>query len=351
MSKLATTEGSKATIESFKDDLVIWRRDFHEHPELAFEEERTSERVLELLRSFGVEAEKGLAGTGVVGTIKAGSSDRSIALRADMDALPIEEENDFTHRSRHPGKMHACGHDGHTTMLLGAARYLAQNRHFDGVVHFIFQPAEEKDGGAKVMIDDGLFDKFPAERVFGMHNMPGLSVGNFSLCSGPMLAAIDIIGMSVRSPGGHAAFPHNCIDTPLTAAQLLVNLQSIVARNVDPLKQAVISVTKVHGGETHNVLPAHVRMEGCVRTFLPRVQELIERRMGEIGEGVCGAHGAHFELDYQRYYPATVNSEAEVHQAAGAAGAVGDSVATDMTPIMARKTSPSCCRRSRAPSS
>lgn len=320
-------------IQAAADEMTVWRRDFHAHPELAFQEHRTSDRVAELLTSFGLEPHRGLAGTGVVASLQVGESERRIGLRADMDALPILEENDFEHRSTNAGVMHACGHDGHTTMLLGAARYLAETRRFDGTVDFIFQPAEEKDGGGRVMVEEGLFDLFPSQRIFGMHNYPGMEVGEFGLCTGPMMAAIDVFSASIRSQGGHAAFPHGSVDNVVIASQIVGAWQTILSRNVDPLESAVLSTTKIHGGDADNVLPAEVTLGGCVRTFTPKIQDLIERRMGELGRAVAEAHGAEFELEYTRYYPATVNTAVEVEIAAAAAAEVG-TARTDMTPIM-----------------
>ncbi len=323
----------RETIDALRDELAEWRRDFHQHPELAFEEERTSNLVSERLESFGLDVTRGLAKTGVVATLKVGDSDRAIGLRADMDALPIHEQNTFDHCSRHSGKMHACGHDGHTTMLLGAAKALSQSRDFNGTVHFIFQPGEEMGAGGEVMVKDGLFERFPVERVFGMHNLPGMGVGDFALCSGPMMAAADIIDMEVKSPGGHAAMPHTTDDPTVAAAQILLGFQMIASRNVDPLESAVVSITTMHGGDAFNVIPDHVRMGGCVRTFEPKVQDLVEQRMREIGQNIAAAHRVDFELDYQRNYPATVNHEAETHMAAESAAKVGSS-RTDFTPIM-----------------
>ncbi len=321
-------------IESLGAEMAVWRRDFHQHPELAFEEHRTSGRVAELLESFGLPVVRGLAKTGVVATLRCGSSTKAIALRADMDALPIDEQNELPYRSRHRGKMHACGHDGHTAMLLGAAKELARTRNFDGTVHFVFQPAEEKDGGGRVMVEEGLFERFPAERVFGMHNIPGLPVGRFALCAGPMMAAIDVVEYTISGGGGHAAFPHGAIDTVVVSAEAVLAMQTIVSRNVDPLHNAVVSITRVHGGDADNVIPDRVLHGGCVRTFLPAVQELVERRMGEILDGVTRAHGARYQLDYRRYYPATVNTAEQVEEAADAARRSGGEVDTRMTPVM-----------------
>ena len=321
-------------LASYQDELTEWRRDFHRHPELAFEETRTAGLVAQRLRDFGLEPVTGIGGTGVVAVIEGGSSDRAIGLRADMDALPIHEQNTFAHSSTIDGKMHACGHDGHTTMLLGAARYLAETRDFDGRVVLIFQPAEEKDGGAREMIRDGLFDRFAVDEVYGMHNLPGVEVGNFALCSGPMMAAIDTFEARVVGIGGHAAFPHGCKDGIVAAAQIVNAWQSIVARNVDPIKSAVISTTMIHAGDAFNVLPAVIELGGCVRTFDPAVQDLIEARLREIGDALCGAHDLRFELDYNRYYPATVNTAAEVERSARAVARMGGSIDTEMSPIM-----------------
>lgn len=322
-------------MDPLHEQMTSWRRDFHRHPELAFEEKATSGKVAALLESFGgIEVHRGLAGTGVVGVLRSGSSGRSIALRADMDALPIHEENEFEHRSRNPGKMHACGHDGHTAMLLGAAKHLSENRSFDGTVYFFFQPAEEKDGGARVMIEEGLFEQFPADEVYGVHNYPGMSVGNFGLCAGPLMAAIDIFEFAVTSPGGHAAFPHGTVDPIPVSAEIVLALQTVVARNVDPLHSAVITVARVHGGQADNVIPSRVVHGGCIRAFLPEVQKLVERRMRQIGRGIASAHGAGFELEHRPYYPATVNHAEQTDKAANAAREVGRAVTTDMAPVM-----------------
>lgn len=322
-------------LKSYQEELGAWRRDFHRHPELAFEEVRTSGLVAERLKGFGLEPVLGLGGTGVVAVIDGNAGEgRSVGLRADMDALPILEENDFDHRSTFDGRMHACGHDGHTTMLLGAARYLAETRDFAGRVVLIFQPAEEKDGGARKMMDDGLFEQFPVDEIYGMHNLPGADVGAFAMRPGPMMAAVDTFRAHVRGGGGHAAFPHTIKDTLLAATEVVTAWQTIVARNVDPLASAVLSVTIFRGGDAHNVVPASVELGGCVRTFDPHVQDLIERRMQEIGEGVAAAHGLEFELEYERYYPATVNTAEEVGHAARVIEALGHPVNTDMSPIM-----------------
>ena len=317
-------------------EMTAWRHDLHAHPETAFEERRTSDVVAEKLKSFGLDVHRGLARTGVVGTLKSGSGNRAIGLRADMDALDLEEMNDFAHRSRHPGKMHGCGHDGHTTMLLGAARYLAETRRFDGTVHFIFQPAEENLAGGKVMIDDGLFEKFPVESVYGMHNMPGVEVGKFAIRPGPMLASADMFDIRVKGVGAHGAFPHRGVDPVVIASEIVLALQTIVSRSTDPLHASVVSVTWMRGGFTHNVIPESVTLSGTTRAFLPDVQDMIERRIRQIAEGVALAHGASADVDYHRRYPPTVNWPEETNIAAAAAAEVvgPDNVARDMEPMM-----------------
>lgn len=323
-------------IKAFHPELTDIRRDLHAHPETAFEEVRTADIVAEKLQSWGLDIHRGLAKTGVVGTLKAGRANRAIGLRADMDALDLIELNEFGHKSRHEGKMHGCGHDGHTVMLLGAAKYLAENRNFDGTVHFIFQPAEENLAGGKVMIDDGLFEKFPVESVYGMHNMPGLEVGKFAVRVGPMMASADMFTVKVRGVGAHGAYPHKGVDTVLVASEMVMALQSIVARNVDPLEPAVISVTMFQSGHTTNVIPEHALLGGTVRAFRPEVQDLLERRMREVLDGVARAHGAEVELDYQRRYPPTINTADETELAATAAAMVvgADNVVHNMAPSM-----------------
>ena len=268
---------------SMHDELVAWRHDFHRHPEVAFEEVRTSALVAERLESFGIEVHRGLAKTGVVGTLRSGRSERAIGLRADMDALPIQERTDLPYRSTRDGAMHACGHDGHTTMLLGAARYLAATRDFDGIVRFIFQPAEENEGGGKVMIADGLFERFPVERVYGLHNFPGLPEGAFAMRVGAIFAAYDKFEIVVRGRGAHAALPHVGIDPLPIAAQIVTALQSVVSRRLDPLDHAVVSATEIHGGDTWNVIPEEVTIRGCTRSFVPEIQDLLESSMADHG--------------------------------------------------------------------
>jgi hippurate hydrolase len=298
-------------IDNYKDELTEIRRDFHKHPELAFEEVRTSGIVAEKLESWGIEVHRGLAKTGVVGTLKAGSSDRKIGLRADMDALPIIEDTGLAHQSVNEGVMHACGHDGHTTMLLGAAKHLAETKNFDGTVYLIFQPAEENYGGGEVMINEGLFEKFPAETVYGMHNWPGMPVGQFAMKTGVAMAAFDSFEITIQGVGAHGAKPDAGIDSIVVGSQVVSAVQSIVSRNIDPLESAVISVTQFHGGETWNVLPETVVLRGAARSLNAEVQKKIESSMDRVIAGVCQAYGASYTLDYKHGYPLTVNTEAE----------------------------------------
>jgi len=286
------SDDGHAVVESLAPlhaDMTAWRRDIHAHPELGFQETRTSDLVAERLASFGIAVTRGVGRTGVVGTLKAGTSKHAIGLRADMDALPIAEANTFGHRSQHAGVMHACGHDGHTTMLLGAARYLAQTKRFDGTVHFIFQPAEEGLGGAKAMVDDGLFDRFPCEAIFGMHNRPSLPVGRFAVKSGPMMAGGGFFDIVVTGKGAHGARPETGVDAALVAAQIAVALQSIVARNVPPVETAVLSVTKIHAGDAYNVIPQTATLGGTVRAFSNDVMALVERSMQRVATATAQA--------------------------------------------------------------
>ena len=301
------------------DELTQIRHDIHAHPELGFEEERTADLVAQKLAEWGIEVHRGLATTGVVGTIRRGNSLRAIGLRADMDCLPMQELNQFAHRSRHDGKMHACGHDGHTTMLLGAARYLARTRNFEGTVHFIFQPGEEGHGGGRVMVEQGLFEQFPCDAVFAMHNKPGIPIGDMATRTGAMLAASDRFDIHIRARGGHAAHPHLGTDPFVAAAQTIMALQTIVSRNVDPVASAVISVGMVHGGSAYNVIPDEVHIGGTVRSFRPAVRDLLERRMAEVAKGIAAAHGVSAEFEFRRGYPPTVNHAAEAEFAAGVA--------------------------------
>lgn len=323
-----------AYFEALASEMADWRHTLHQHPELAYEERWTADFVAEKLKSFGYAPERGLGGTGVVASLGRGAGP-SVGLRADMDALPIHEQTNLPYASRIPGKMHACGHDGHMTMLLAAARYFAQHPPAEGTIRFIFQPAEEGAGGAKAMIDDGLFARFPVDRVFGLHNWPGQEKGSFAGRAGPLMAAFDIFDITLSGRGAHAAMPHQGTDLLLAAAQLQTQLQSIVARALDPLESAVVSVTQIHGGDAYNVLPAEVVMRGCTRHFTPAAQDLIEARMGDICRGVAASFGCEVTLAYDRRYPATVNAAAELDLAAAAARAAGaTSVATEVTPSM-----------------
>lgn len=292
-------------------EMVELRRRLHAHPELCYEEVETSELIAERLQAWGIPVHRGLGRTGVVGVIKAGTSDRAVGLRADMDALPMSEQNTFAHASRYPGKMHACGHDGHTAMLLSAARYLSQHRNFDGTAYLIFQPAEEGGAGGKAMIEDGLFEKFPMQSVFGMHNWPGLPAGQFAIGPGPVMASYNTFRIVIRGKGCHAALPHLGLDPVPVAAQLIMAFQTILTRNMKPMETAVLSVTNVHAGEATNVIPDECVMTGTVRTFSAEVLDLIEQRMHSLVEYTGRAHGLQCTLEFQRTYPATVNHEKE----------------------------------------
>jgi hippurate hydrolase len=326
------------SIASFADEVAAWRQDLHAHPELDYDVHRTAGVVAEKLRAFGCdEVVTGIGRTGVVGVIRGRlPGDGVIGLRADMDALPILEATGRPYASTTPGKMHACGHDGHTAMLLGAARYLAETRNFAGTAVVIFQPAEEGGGGGKAMVEDGLMDRFGIREVYGMHNMPGLPVGHFGLRPGPLLAAADRFTITIEGKGAHAAHPHESVDTIMIGSGLVNALQTIVSRNVDPLKSAVLSVTQFHAGEAFNVLPQTAVLKGTVRTFDPAVQDLVERRMGEVVAGMAALHGATATLDYVRGYPATRNHEDQAAFAAKVAAEVSgaDNVNTDFPPVM-----------------
>lgn len=312
-------------IDALHAEMTAWRRDIHAHPELGFEEERTADLVAAKLAEFGCEVHRGLGKTGVVGTLQAGSGNRAIGLRADMDALPIQEANTFDHRSRNEGRMHACGHDGHTTMLLGAARYLAETRRFDGCVHFIFQPAEEGLGGGAAMVKDGLFERFPVEAVFGMHNRPGMPVGEFALRAGPMMAGGAYFDITVTGRGAHGARPEHSIDPVVIAAQITTALQTIVSRNVNPQETAVLSVTQILGGDAYNVIPQQASLGGTVRAFSRETMALIETGMERIATGTAAAYGAQAVLDFRMIFPPLINDEEETRFAADvAASLVGE---------------------------
>jgi hippurate hydrolase len=287
------------------------RRDIHAHPELCFQEERTADVIAKALTDWGIPIHRGLGKTGVVGIVKNGSSSRALGLRADIDALPMTEHNTFAHASKHPGKMHACGHDGHTAMLLAAAKHLSRHRNFDGTVYLIFQPAEEGGGGAKVMIEDGIFDRFPMEAVFGAHNWPGMPVGSFGVNPGAMMASGNRFSVKIRGKGSHAALPHLGVDPVPIAAQLINGFQTIITRNRRPLEPGVISVTMLQAGEALNVVPDSCTLSGTVRTFSYELLDLIETRMRDMAQHTCAAFGATCEFEFNRYYPPTINHPAE----------------------------------------
>ena len=319
-------------------EITAWRHDFHQHPELLFDVQRTAGKVADLLRSFGCdEVVTGIGRTGVVGVIhgKTDTARRVVGLRADMDALPIIEATGVDYASRSHGKMHACGHDGHTAMLLGAAKYLAETRNFDGRVVLIFQPAEEGGGGGREMVQDGMITRWGIQEVYGMHNMPGIPVGHFAIRPDAMMAAADQFDITVTGKGGHAAKPHDCIDTTVVAAHIIVALQTIASRGVDPLKQVVVSVCTVATDSTaHNVIPQVVKMRGTARTMDPVVQDFVERRIAEIASGTAAALGAVADVTYQRGYPVTVNAEENTVFAADVARAISGHVDTNTPPLM-----------------
>jgi amidohydrolase len=324
-----------STIDKPADDqniMMQWRRYLHAQPELAFNEHKTSDFVAARLEEFGLEVHRGLAGTGVVGTLRRGEGG-TVGLRADMDALPITEANDFGHASRHTGHMHACGHDGHTTMLLGAASQLARNGRFGGTVHFIFQPAEEGEAGGRKMIEDGLFDLFPVDRVFGMHNWPGLPAGHFAVRPGPMMASSDSWEMIVEGRGGHAAMPDTCTDPVVVSAQIVMALQTIVSRNLHPVDSGVVSVTQIHAGEAFNVIPGQVVLRGTARSFQPATRDLIERRMGEIAHGIAQAGDCSVRFHYDRRYPPTINNAEQARFAADVAALLVGEEHVDRDPV------------------
>ncbi|MBC2861470.1 M20 aminoacylase family protein [Stappia sp. 28M-7] len=321
------------------EEITEWRRDIHAHPELLYDTHRTSELVADKLKAFGVdEVVTGIGRTGVVGVIKGKSngSGKVIGLRADMDALPLDEITGKPYASTVPGKMHACGHDGHTAMLLGAAKYLSETRNFDGTVIVIFQPAEEGGAGAKAMVDDGLMDRFGIQEVYGMHNMPGEPLGSFHIRPGAMMAAADRIQIDIEGVGGHAAKPHDAVDTLLVGAHIIQAVQSIASRNVDPLKSVVVSITAFNGGFTDNVIPQTARLRGTVRTLDAEVRDLAEKRLKEIVPTIASAFGAKAEVNYLRDYPITINHAEQTEFAAGIARKISgdDNVVTDVAPTM-----------------
>lgn len=320
-------------IAEFRDDMIRWRHHLHANPELSYQEHETAGFVAETLRAHGIEVAEGIGGTGVVGILHGNhESTRSIGLRADMDALAIEERNDFVHRSKNKGVMHACGHDGHTAMLLGAARYLAETRNFAGQVMFIFQPAEEMggaDGGAARMIREGLFEKFPCDEIYGLHNWPGMDIGTFAVKAGPMMASGDSFEITISSTGMHAAQPHKGVDVVLTAGHIIVALQQISARNIDPLDAVVVSATQVHGGDAYNVLPNTVTIRGTVRAFSPTARKAAELGVRRVVEGISLATGAQCEVSYLQQYPTLINADGAARSAELAASSVFNKVETN----------------------
>jgi amidohydrolase len=327
-------------IGQWQDEYTAFRRDLHRHPELGFEEHRTAQLVCERLRALGIEHHAGIGRTGVVAVVRGrrDSGGRSVGLRADMDALPMHEDNEFEHRSRYDGRMHGCGHDGHTTMLLAAARYLQETRNFDGTAFLIFQPGEEGHAGAKAMIDDGLFERFPAEAVYALHNWPGLAPGRIGITPGPAMAAADRIEIVIEGRGGHGAHPHAAVDPVLIAGHLITAAQSIVSRNVSPIDTAVVSLCSMQAGNpgAMSVIPARATLVGTVRTFRAATQDMIERRLHELVGSMAAAFGARATMNYQRVYPATINHEREASFAADVAAALvgGDNVVRNLEPSM-----------------
>ncbi|MEO8755705.1 MAG: M20 aminoacylase family protein [Casimicrobiaceae bacterium] len=327
-------------IHRWHDEFTLIRRDLHAHPELGFEEHRTARVVQERLAALGIEHHTGIGKTGIVAVIHGTSSasGRSVGLRADMDALPMQEENEFAHKSRYEGRMHGCGHDGHTTMLLAAAKYLNETRRFDGTAYLIFQPGEEGYAGAKAMIADGLFERFPAEQVYALHNWPGLAPGRIGITPGPAMAAADRIEITIDGKGGHGAHPHAAIDPVLVAGHIITAAQSIVSRNVSPIDTAVVSLCAMHAGHpgAMSVIPSHAKLVGTVRTFRPATQDMIERRLTELVQSIAAAFGAKARLHYERVYPATINHDREAMFAADVAETLvgADNVVRNLDPSM-----------------
>jgi len=316
--------------------MIAWRHWLHQHPELSFKEELTSDYIASILESHNIQIHRGLAVTGIVATVHGTKQGDAIGLRADMDALPIQELNEFKHKSTHDGKMHACGHDGHSTMLLGAAVYLSQHNDFVGSVHFIFQPAEEGGAGGKVMVKEGLFDKFPCSAVYGMHNWPGLPVGKFAIHDTNVMAAVETINITVTGKGGHAAMPDQIIDPILTGAQVVTALQSVISRNVSPVQSAVISITMAEAGFTHNVIPNTMQLTGTLRYFQPEIGKQVKERMHTLVENTCKAMGATGKVWFEEGYPATINTPKHAKKCAVAARQLvpKEDVLRDMPPSM-----------------
>jgi amidohydrolase len=321
---------------AFQNELQQIRRDLHAHPELCYEEQRTSDVVAARLTEWGIPVVRGLGITGVVGIIKNGSSPRAIGLRADMDALPLQEINSFDHASKHPGKMHACGHDGHTAMLLGAAHYLSQHRNFDGTVYLVFQPAEEGGAGARRMIDDGLFTQFPMDAIYGMHNWPGMEAGTFGVVPGPMMASSNEFRVVVKGKGAHAAQPHRGVDPIMVAVNIAQGWQTIISREKSPLDTAVLSITQIHAGSATNIIPGEAVMIGTVRTFTTPVLDMMEQRMQEMASGIAAGFNATVDFSFKRNYPPLVNHPEQTAVAVEAMRAVvgSDKVDANVEPTM-----------------
>ena len=318
------------------EQMVEWRHHIHKHPELSFKEEMTSDYIASVLESNNIEMHRGLAVTGIVATIHGTEKGKAIGLRADMDALPIQEKNEFSHKSVHEGKMHACGHDGHSTMLLGAAVYLKENNDFAGTVHCIFQPAEEGGGGGRVMVEEGIFDMFPCDAVYGMHNWPGLAEGKFAVHDNAVMAANETLKITIKGKGGHAAMPEQCIDPIVIGAQVITAIQSIVSRSVAPLDSAVVSVTMVDAGFVSNVIPNEMNLTGSLRYFKSEVGDKVKERIKSIAEGICESMGANVEFSSEPNYPATVNTPKHAKLCANAADLVvgSDNVLRNEMPSM-----------------
>ncbi|QIQ21916.1 M20 aminoacylase family protein [Zophobihabitans entericus] len=324
-------------IEALKKEMTDWRHHIHTYPETAFEEQKTTQYIIEQLKSFGIdELYTEFAPTGVVGIIKGKKEGKWVGLRADIDALDVIEKNDINYCSKIPGKMHACGHDGHTAMLLGAAKYLAQHRDFAGTVVVIFQPAEENEGGGRVMVENGLFKRFPIESVFGMHNQPNMPLGHFLICQGPIMAAYDTFEIKLTGLGAHAAAPHLGKDTIVLASHIAIALQTIASRNANPFDSLVVSITQIHSGDTWNVLPQEAVIRGTVRSFKKDVQDMAEKRINEISQGLAATFNAKAEVRYERRYPATINHKVETDVAIEVASKIvgAENVVTDVEPSM-----------------
>ena len=326
------------SINQMQDEMKVWRHDLHSIPEIGLQEFKTSDYIKKKLTSWNIDFKEGYSETGIVAIIKGseGNSDKSIGLRADFDALPMIEKNTFDHKSKNKGMMHACGHDGHTSMLLGAAKYLSENNNFDGKIHFIFQPGEEGFGGGKIMIEDGLFDDFKIDEVYALHNWPELPLGTFGVSSGPMMAAVDEFDIIVKGKGGHAAIPDLAIDPVIIAAQIINSIQTIVSRVTSPIDKALVSITKIKAGNAYNVIDDEAYLGGTVRTFDSNTRELIEKKLYHLSRGVAKANGGDIEFKYKSGYPPTINSKVESKFAANVAkNLVGEeNVITDIKPSM-----------------